>query len=101
MKRLAGISLFLARVLLCSLLALGCQVYLVVRHPDLLLSVQEWVKGGSVQLFDQVNMDSAYRVAYNLLNGDGIVVHTVFVLLAFVVLYLLLTPARMLVRPRR
>ena len=101
MKQLAGISLFLTRVLLCSLLALSCQVYLVVRYPDLLLAVQEWVKGASVRLFSTVHLDSAYRVAYNLLNGDGIVVHTVFVLLAFIVLYLLLTPARLLLRPRR
>jgi hypothetical protein len=101
MKQLAGISLFLTRVLLCSMLALGCQVYLVARHPNWLLMVQEWIKQASVRVFNGIHMDSTYRVAYNLLNGDGILVHTVFVLLAFLALYLALAPARMLLRPRR
>ncbi len=101
MRQLAGLSLFLTRVLLCSLLALGCQIYLAVRHSDMLLVVQEWVKQGSVRLFEEVHVAAAYRVAYNILNGDGIVVHTFFVLCAFLALYLLMTPVRFLARVRR
>lgn len=100
MKQLAGVTAFLARVMFCSLLALACQVFLVVRYPDLMLVVQEWVKQGSVSAFEELSMASAYRVAYNLLNGDGILVHTLFVMLAFVALYLLLTPLRLVLRPR-
>ncbi len=100
MKQLAGISVFLTRVMFCSLLALACQVFLVVQYPDLMLTVQEWVKQASINAFEETRMASAYRVAYNLLNGDGILVHTLFVMLAFLALYLLLAPLRLLLRPR-
>ena len=100
MKQLAGISVFLTRVMFCSLLALACQIFLVVRYPDLMLTVQEWVKQASISTFEEARMASAYRVAYNLLNGDGILVHTLFVMLAFLALYLLFTPLRLLIRPR-
>lgn len=95
MKRFLQFLGFPARVLFCSLLALACQVFLVVRYPDLLLVVQEWVKQGSVDAFEGVRMASAYRVAYNLLNGDGILVHTLFVIAALLVYQLVVSPFRL------
>ncbi len=51
---------FPARVLFCSLLALACRVFLVVRQPDLLLAVQEWIKQGSVRTFDWTSRDRCW-----------------------------------------
>ena len=100
MKRFVKFMGFPARVLFCSLLALACQVFLVVRQPDLLLAVQEWVKRGSVHTFEGIQVAPGYRVAYNLLNGDGILVHTLFVIVALVAVQLATTPFGLLSRPR-
>ncbi|MDE0279783.1 MAG: hypothetical protein OXN16_01685 [Gammaproteobacteria bacterium] len=100
MKRLVKFMGLPTRVLFCSLLALACQVFLVVRHPDLLLVVQEWVKQGSVSTFEGVYMAPGYRVAYNLLNGDGILVHTLFVILALLAYQLAASPFRLLTPSR-
>lgn len=91
---------FLVRLLVTSVMALCIQILLFVRYPDILLEVQEAVKRGSVWGFEQVSMQSSYRVAYNLLNADGILVHTLFVMLSFTVIYILFIPVRYLLRNR-
>jgi hypothetical protein len=98
MKQIAGFAVFLTRLLVTSVVALCCQVLLVVQYPDYLLLIQESVKLGSSMVFETIKLASSYRVAYNLLNGDGIVVHTIFVLLAFTVLYIMFLPFRMMRR---
>ena len=95
MNQLASFSLFLFRLLLTSTMALCCQIFLIVKYPDYLLVVQEAVKKFASTLFQSISLNSSYRVAYNLINGDGIIVHTVFVLMAFVAIYLILTPLRL------
>ncbi len=95
MYHLATFSLFVFRLILTSAVALAFQIFLIVKRPDWLLSVQETVKGLSVDLFRLINTDSSYRVAYNLINGDGLVVHTFFVFIAFVVLFALFLPAKL------
>ncbi|MGI9318448.1 MAG: hypothetical protein ACR2QW_14050 [bacterium] len=96
MKQIAGFTIFLSRLLVTSALALSCQIILVVRYPDYLLIIQEAVKHWSTIVFETVKLASGYRVAYNLLNGDGIVVHTLFVILAFILLYTLFIPFRVM-----
>jgi hypothetical protein len=100
MGSIASFTLFVARLMLTSTLALSCQVYLIVKHPEYLLTVQEAIKLGSVSLFQRIDLASSYRVAYNLINGDGIVVHTLFVLLAFSAIYIVLSPLRLLHRKK-
>ena len=96
MKQFTGLALFLSRLLVTSVLALCCQILLVVEYPDYLLKVQEAVKQSSSMLFETISLASSYRVAYNLLNGDGIVVHTLFVMLAFAGLFVVFLPFRVL-----
>ncbi|MGB5705200.1 MAG: hypothetical protein WBM41_00100 [Arenicellales bacterium] len=98
MKQIAGVAVFLTRLLVTSVVALCCQILLVVQYPDYLLVIQESVKLGSSMVFETIKLASSYRVAYNLLNGDGIVVHTIFVLLAFTVLYIMFLLFRMMRR---
>ena len=98
MKQIASFSLFILRLVVTSSLALCSQVFLIVKFPDYLLSVQEMVKSLSVKFFDYIQLEPSYRVAYNLVNGDGIVVHTLFVLVAFAIIYFLLTPFRLMFR---
>ena len=100
MKSLANLSFFVFRLLFTSIAALCCQIFLIVRYPDYLLIVQETVKKNSAAFFQQIDISSSYKVAYNLINGDGIVVHTFFVLLAFLAIYIILTPTKM-IRPSR
>ncbi|MBX2867822.1 MAG: hypothetical protein KTR18_04075 [Acidiferrobacterales bacterium] len=96
MKTFASFSLFVFRLVLTSALALWFQIFLIVRFPDYLLVVQDLVKQFSRSFFKNLDIDSSYQVAYNLINGDGLVVHTCFVLLAFTVLYVIFTPAKYL-----
>ena len=77
------------RVVATSILALCLQIFLTIRHPDYLLWIQEAVRAGSKALSAIMDIPANYRVAYNLLNGDGILVHTVFILIVFVGLALL------------
>ena len=89
MRQITGFSLFIVRLLFTSIVALTAQIIMIIRFPDYLLVIQDAIKQGTTSLFRQVDINSSYRVAYNLLNGDGILVHTVFVIAAFMVLYLL------------
>lgn len=94
----ARFSSFLFRLLITSIMALCIQIGLFVKLPNWLLLVQEAIKQGTVWGFEQISLQSSYRVAFNLLNGDGILVHTVFVMLSFAFLYLLFLPVRLVRR---
>ena len=98
MSSFTRFSSFLFRILITSVMALCIQIGLFVRYPDWLLAVQEAIKRSTVWGFEQTSLQSSYRVAFNLLNGDGILVHTAFVMLSFTVLYLLFLPLHKLFR---
>lgn len=91
-----GLLFLLTRLAVISILALSLQIYLAVEQSKIFLMVQNWVHSMMTQLFSQININPAFQVSYNFLNGDGIIVHTLFVLLTFVVLYplSLLIPSR-------
>ena len=94
MTHFFNIFLLGTRVILASLIGLCLQIALVVKAPDQLLSIQESVKTYAASLFRTINSDSQYQVAYNLIGGDNIVVHTFFVLIAYILILLLLLPFR-------
>ena len=96
MKTLSRLSFFLFRLLVTSILALCIQILLFIHYPDWLLEVQEMVKYLTIKAFEHGAIKSAYRAAFNLLNGDGILVHTVFVMLSFTILYVAFLPLRLL-----
>ncbi len=100
MQAIASFSIFVARLLLTSIIALCFQIFLIVKQPDYLLTVQEAVRTFSRGVFQIIDLQSSYQVAYNLINGDGIIVHTFFVFLAFVLLFLLFLPGTLLQRAR-
>ena len=85
--------LFLSgRVVLASLIGLSLQIILVVKAPEYLLSIQESVKSTMSQGFEVFSIGSQYHVAYNLIGGDNIVIHTLFVLVAYILILLVLLP---------
>ena len=92
MKSIATILFLGARVILASLIALVLQVLMLVKLPDQLLRVQEGMKSLASGFFDTVNVESQYHVAYNLIGGDNIIVHTFFVLIAYIGILILLLP---------
>ncbi len=61
---------------------------MMVHSPEYLLSVQEKVKLVMSTTFSSVEFDSQYRVAYNFIGGDNILVHTVFVLISYLLIML-------------
>jgi len=89
MQAFASFSVFVSRLLLTSIIALCFQIFLIVKQPDYLLTVQEAVRSISRTIFQFMDMESSYQVAYNLINGDGLIVHTFFVFLAFILLFLI------------
>jgi hypothetical protein len=98
MKSLMRISLLGMRLVLASALGLCLQVALVVNRPDQLLLVQEQVRIHTIKLFSMIDINPGYQVAYNLIGGDNIIVHTLCVLVAYVAILILLLPFR---RPQR
>jgi len=100
MQAFASFSVFITRLVLTSFIALCFQIFLIVKQPDYLLTVQEAVRTFSRATFKFIDLQSSYQVAYNLVNGDGIVVHTFFVFLAFVLLFLIFLPGNLLRRAR-
>jgi hypothetical protein len=92
MNSIANILFLGARVILASLIALTLQILMLVKLPDQLLRVQEGMKSLAAGFFDEVNVESRYHVAYNLIGGDNIIVHTFFVLIAYVGILILLLP---------
>ncbi|NKB75941.1 MAG: hypothetical protein GKR96_02595 [Gammaproteobacteria bacterium] len=89
MKFLLKAFLFSGRVILASIFALSLQIFMIVRSPEHLLLVQEKVKSVMPVGFGSVELDSQYRVAYNFIGGDNILVHTLFVLLAYLSIMLI------------
>lgn len=98
MQAFASFSVFVTRLLLTSIMALCFQIFLIVKQPDYLLTVQEAVRTVSRATFQFMDMQSSYQVAYNLINGDGLIVHTFFVFLAFILLFLIFLPGSLLRR---
>ena len=92
MKSLLRILLLGARVVVASFLALAIQIALLVRSPDYLLTVQEGIKTSASGFFATIETQSQYHVAYNLIGGDNIVVHTLFVLISYIAILLILLP---------
>jgi len=80
------------RLILASIIGLCLQIVMVVKTPDQLLSVQEQVKIQVVNAFNLIDIGAQYRVAYNLIGGDNILVHTMFVLVAYLLMLTLLLP---------
>jgi len=81
-------------VVLASLIGLALQIIMVVRTPQHLLAIQESVKTWVSQGFELVQIESQYRVAYNLIGGDNILVHTFFVLIAYLAILVITLPFR-------
>ena len=94
MNNLVSVFLLSSRVVVASLLGLSMQLILLVRNSDLLLKIQEGMKEIAAYFFRFVNLEPQYQVGYNLIGGDNIVVHTFFVLIAYVAILLLLMPFR-------
>ena len=94
MNSLFSIFLLSARVVLASVIGLGMQLFLLVRNSDLLLDIQEGMKDLASSFFALVKIDPQYHVGYNLIGGDNIVVHTLFVLIAYILILVVLLPFR-------
>ena len=101
MKSLLSIFLLSARVVLASVFGLGIQLFLLVKNSDLLLEIQERMKDLASSFFASIKIDPQYHVGYNLIGGDNIVVHTLFVLVAYILILLVLLPFKSLTRPRQ
>ncbi len=84
MSSISTIILFGTRVILASIIGLTLQIVMLVKIPYHLLVIQETVKDIAVHLFDLLQIDSQYQVAYNLIGGDNIIVHMFFVLVAYI-----------------
>lgn len=90
MNSLSTIIFLGGRVVLASIIGLTLQIIMLVRIPDHLLTIQEGIKTMASRIFDTLNVQSQYHVAYNLTGGDNIIVHTFFVLVAYVGILILL-----------
>ena len=101
MNSLLSIFLLSARVVLASVIGLGIQLFLLVRNSDLLLEIQEGMKDLASSFFASIQIDPQYHVGYNLIGGDNIVVHTLFVLVAYILILLVLLPFRPRKKSRR
>lgn len=94
MNSIATIIFLGARVVLASLIGLAMQVVMLVKTPDSLLQIQEGMKALAVKTFGIIHVESQYQVAYNLIGGDNIFVHTFFVLIAYIAILILILPFR-------
>ena len=97
MNTISTIIFLGVRVVLASLIGLTLQIAMLVKLPEHLLTIQEGMKSMASNVFTMINVDSQYQVAYNLIGGDNIIVHTFFVLIAYVAILILILPFR----PRR
>jgi len=79
-------------MVLASLIGLSLQIIMVVRTSQHLLSVQESVKTCVSQGFELAHIESKYRVAYNLIGGDNILVHMFFVFIAYLAILIIALP---------
>lgn len=80
------------RVVFASLLGLCMQLLLLIHYPQFLLGIQRGVARLTAQLFDLVALGSPYYAGYNLLDGDNLIVHMLFVVFAYIVILLVLSP---------
>jgi hypothetical protein len=94
MNSFLSIILLGGRVVLASIIALAIQLVLLVKKSDYLLDVQEGFKNFASSAFDNLDINPQYHVGYNLIGGDNIVVHTFFVLIAYIAILLLILPFR-------
>ena len=101
MNSLLSIFLLSARVVVASVIGLGIQLFLLVRNSELLLDIQEAMKDLASSFFSSINVDPQYHVGYNLIGGDNIVVHTLFVLIAYILILVMLLPFRARGRSQR
>ncbi len=83
-----------ARVVVASLIGLSLQLLMLVKQPDFLLRIQEKMKDMASTVFSSIEINSQYHVGYNLIGGDNIIVHTLFVLVAYIGILLILLPLR-------
>ncbi|WP_423909568.1 hypothetical protein [Candidatus Spongiihabitans sp.] len=90
MNSLSTIIFLGGRVVLASIIGLTVQIIMLVTIPDHLLTIHEGMKTMASRIFDTLNVQSQYPVAYNLTGGDNIIVHTFFVLVAYVGILILL-----------
>lgn len=100
MNSLVSIILLGGRVVLASVIGLAIQLVLLVKKSEYLLDVQEGIKNFASGIFASLDVNPQYHVGYNLIGGDNIVVHTFFVLIAYVTILLLILPFRPR-KPRR
>ena len=92
MKAISTIIFLGARVVLASLIGLTLQIVMLVKVPDHLLTIQEAMKSSAAKVFEIINFESQYQVAYNLIGGDNVIVHTFFVLIAYLGILILIQP---------
>ena len=100
MKSIFYIIFLGSRLVLASVLALAAQIWLWVKSSDHLLLVQDHVRQFSVLAFEQLQLPSQYRVAYNFIGGDNLIVHTIFVLIAYTLILIILWPVNQYFRRR-
>ncbi len=84
MSNISTIIFLGTRVILASIIGLMLQIGLLVKLPDFLLFIQEAIKATASNMLDTLQVDPQYHIAYNLIGGDNIIVHTFFVLLAYI-----------------
>jgi len=94
MSSVVSIILLGGRVVLASIIALAIQLVLLVKKSDYLLGVQEGMKDFASTAFANLDINPQYHVGYNLIGGDNIVVHTLFVVIAYVAILILILPFR-------
>ena len=79
---------------MASLIGLSLQLVMLVKQPEYLLQIQEKMKIMASSVFSEIDIGSQYHVGYNLIGGDNIIVHTLFVLVAYIGILLILLPFR-------
>jgi hypothetical protein len=86
-----------SRVVVASLIGLSLQLVMLVKSPDFLLRIQEKMKYTASTVFSSIEINSQYHVGYNLIGGDNIIVHTLFVLAAYIGILVILLPFRKMI----
>ncbi len=79
----------LLRLTIISLLALYLQIFLAINNSSALLYLQNGIHKLSRLVFDQLDTSSTVQVTYNFLNGNNILVHTIFILVAYFIAHML------------
>ncbi len=94
MKSLFSILMLGTRVVMASLVGLSMQLAMLVKQPEIMLQIQEKMKYMASMVFSSIEIKSQYHVGYNLIGGDNIIVHTLFVLVAYIGILVILLPFR-------